>query len=238
MIARIGTAGWSLPRAVAADFPAEGSHLERYASRFSAVEINSSFYRPHRTATYARWAASVPAGFRFAVKMPRDITHTRRLVDIDDLLLRFLAETAALGDKRGPLLVQLPPSLKYDAAIARSFFKTLRGQFSSAAVCEARHASWFTKQANAMLSRFEIARAAADPPPVPEAAQSGGWPGLIYRRLHGSPDIYRSTYPPETLDALATAMRAETVESWCIFDNTTFGAATVNATALLARLRL
>ena len=61
---RIGTAGWSIPRQHAAAFPAGGSHLERYAQRFNAVEINSSFYRPHRRATYERWAASVPTASR------------------------------------------------------------------------------------------------------------------------------------------------------------------------------
>jgi hypothetical protein len=63
--ALVGTAGWSLPSRHAADFPTTGSHLERYATRFDVVEINSSFYRPHRLVTYDRWAASVPDDFRF-----------------------------------------------------------------------------------------------------------------------------------------------------------------------------
>ncbi|MFP5285145.1 MAG: DUF72 domain-containing protein, partial [Thermoanaerobaculia bacterium] len=69
----IGCAGWSLPRSERDHFPGTGSLLERYASRFPAVEINSSFHRPHRTSTYARWSASVPAGFRFSVKVPKTI---------------------------------------------------------------------------------------------------------------------------------------------------------------------
>ncbi|HEY9423039.1 MAG TPA: DUF72 domain-containing protein, partial [Thermoanaerobaculia bacterium] len=77
----VGCAGWSLPRAEQAEFPETGSHLERYASRFGAVEINSSFHRPHRPATYARWSASVPASFRFSVKVPKTITHGLRLRD-------------------------------------------------------------------------------------------------------------------------------------------------------------
>ncbi|MGZ8413013.1 MAG: DUF72 domain-containing protein, partial [Gemmatirosa sp.] len=102
---RIGTAGWSLPKAEQHAFPGEGTHLERYAARFPAVEINSSFYRPHRPATYARWAASVPADFRFAVKVPRTITHERRLRDVDDLLDAFLGEARGLGASLGCLLV-------------------------------------------------------------------------------------------------------------------------------------
>src|SRR5690349_12428290 len=68
---RVGCAGWSLPKEHADRFPAEGSHLERYAACFPAVEINSSFYKPHRPTTYARWAASVPPDFRFSVKVPK-----------------------------------------------------------------------------------------------------------------------------------------------------------------------
>src|ERR1700710_2034231 len=106
---RIGCAGWSLPRAEASHFAAAGSHLERYVARFEAVEINSSFHRPHRPATYARWAASVPPSFRFSVKVPKAITHDLRLRDAHGLLQTFLAEAAGLGDRLGCLLVQLPP---------------------------------------------------------------------------------------------------------------------------------
>src|ERR1043166_967559 len=122
---RIGTAGWSIPKQHAGAFPAPGSHLERYGHRFNAVEINTSFHRPHRKATYERWAASVPANFRFAVKAPREITHERRLIGTTDALEAFLAQTEGLGGKRGPLLFQLPPSLTFDAATAETFFAVL-----------------------------------------------------------------------------------------------------------------
>src|SRR4051794_26120937 len=99
---RVGTAAWTIPAAHRAGFPEGASQLARYAGRFPAVEINSCFYRPHRPATYERWAASVPDAFRFAVKMPREITHERRLADAAGPLERFLAEAGALGDKLGP----------------------------------------------------------------------------------------------------------------------------------------
>ena len=83
---RIGTAGWSIPKEHSAPFPVQGSHLERYGAVFNAVEINSPFYRPHRTATYERWAASVPEDFRFAVKIPKAITHECRLKDAGERL--------------------------------------------------------------------------------------------------------------------------------------------------------
>src|SRR6476660_3545395 len=126
----VGVAGWPIPKPHAGLFPETGSHLQRYAARFNAVEINSSFYRPHRPATYARWAASVPAGFQFAVKVPRTITHERRLVDTAPLLAAFLAECGALGPARGPLLVQLPPRLAFDAAVAEAFLALLREQYA------------------------------------------------------------------------------------------------------------
>src|SRR5437660_1428160 len=80
-------------------------------------------------AAYGRWAASVPAGFRFAVKVPREITHRRRLADVAELLDRFLAEAGALGDRLGPLLVQLPPRLPFDADVVKAFFIGLRRRF-------------------------------------------------------------------------------------------------------------
>ena len=220
-------------------FPGTGSHLERYARVLRAVEINSSFYRPHRPTTYARWAASVPPGFRFSVKVPRAVTHDRRLVGAGEPLLRFLDEVAALNPALGPLLVQLPPSLRYDSAVAEGFLGFLREQFAGEVACEPRHASWFSDAAEASLSAFRVARVAADPAVVPRAAEPGGWAGLVYIRLHGSPEIYRSTYPLEALDAIAQRLRAAIAEDqacWCIFDNTALGKATGNALDLVRRL--
>lgn len=203
------------------------------------AEINSSFHRPHRPGTYERWAATVPENFRFAVKLPREVTHTRRLVDSVEPLERFLAEAPGLGDKLGPLLVQLPPSLSYDAEVARAFFAGLRDRFSGEVACEPRHPTWFSPEADAALDAFRIARVAADPVRAPGAGDPGGWPGLAYWRLHGSPHVYRSGYTPEFLDTLALklARRAEDGSpAWCIFDNTTLGAATADALGLLARV--
>ena len=232
----IGTAGWSLPKASTDRFPREGSHLERYAGRFVGVEINSSFYRPHRPATYERWAACVPAHFRFAAKVPKTITHERRLADAAAMLDGFLGEAMALGEKLGPLLVQLPPSLALDAAIAERFFGDLRGRFAGEVACEPRHATWFSEEATALLGRHAIARVAADPPLHPGGGEPGGWPGLVYRRLHGSPRVYYSAYEPAFLKRLAAtlACEADRAPSWCIFDNTAHGHATADALETIA----
>jgi uncharacterized protein YecE (DUF72 family) len=233
--AYIGTAGWSLPRAWQDAFPAEGSHLERYASVFRGVEINSSFYRQHKRATYARWAASVPADFRFAVKIPRAITHDQALVATDVLLEVFLEEATALGDRLGPLLVQLPPSLAFDTDVADEFFTTLAGLYGGDIVCEPRHTSWFDAPAEELLTRHQIARVAADPALVPDAAHPGGWKGLAYFRLHGSPQMYYSNYSAGYLTMIVEQLRSiapHDTARWCIFDNTTLGAATGNALML------
>src|SRR4029078_10759992 len=101
---RIGSAGWNIPRAHKARFPLEGSQLQRYAARLNAAEINTSFYRPHAPETYARWAAAVPRDFRFAVKIPKIISHDRGLTRAREPLERFLAEVQGLGRRLGVLL--------------------------------------------------------------------------------------------------------------------------------------
>jgi uncharacterized protein YecE (DUF72 family) len=183
----VGTAGWSVPRASAHRFTGEGTHLQRYARVFGCAEINSSFHRPHAAGTYAKWAASTPAQFQFAIKVPRVITHLQQLRRARLPLERFLGETAALGHKRGPLLVQLPPSLAFDLRVAARFFDLMRSAYGGFIVCEPRHATWFSGHADALLVRYKVARVAADPPPARGAELPGGWSGITYFRLHGAP---------------------------------------------------
>lgn len=233
---RVGCAGWSIPSQYAAQLAGPGTHLQRYGRQLRAVEINSSFYRSHAPQTYARWAASVPEDFRFAVKMPRAITHVARLSGADEVLRQFLDEVAALGPKLGPVLVQLPPSLAFEASLAGRFFERLRQRFTGWVVCEPRHASWFSRPAQALLTRHQVARVAADPAVVPEAAEPGGWSGLVYYRLHGSPRMYYSAYSEAFLAGLARRLAAVKAPVWCIFDNTAAGAAMGNALQLAALL--
>lgn len=231
----IGTAGWSVPSRYADRFPADGSHLERYARRLNAVEINTSFYRPHRRETYERWAASVPAEFRFAVKLPRTMTQERRLKDCGDLLDRFVSEVEGLGPKLGVLLVQLPPSLAFEAETVEGFFAELRRRTEAAVACEPRHAGWFGPEAEGLLQRLRVARVAADPVRAPGDGEPGGWQGLVYYRLHGSPRIYYSDYDEAVLAGMRRRLqvhRAAGVPAWCIFDNTAAFAALGNALAV------
>ena len=229
---RIGCAGWSISRNDRAHFPIEGSHLERYAARFACVEINSSFYRPHRAGTYERWAQSVPDKFRFSVKMPRDVTHTAKLVGVGARLDMFLAETAALGEKLGCILTQLPPSLRFERAKISRFLTMLRRRYDGRAVLEPRHSTWFDGEADKLLKAHGLGRVAADPAIVENAAAPGGDLRTVYFRLHGSPKIYYSTYGAAYLKSLALRLSdacAAGSEVWCIFDNTAAGAAIPNA---------
>src|SRR6185295_7476487 len=135
---RIGTAGWSIPRAAASRFAPAGTHLQRYSRGLRCTEINSSFYRPHAAATYAKWRDSTPPDFLFAVKIPRSITHELKLRNARAPLL------ACLGQKRGPLLLQLPPSLSFEASVVASFLDLVRTEYDGVVVCEPRHATWFS----------------------------------------------------------------------------------------------
>ena len=229
----VGTAGWSIPSVHAAAFPPAGSNLNRYAARLEAAEVNSSFHRPHRRSTYERWAASVPDGFRFAVKLPKTVTHTQKLADCEALLDRFLDEVHGLGGKLGALLIQLPPHLGYDATTAARFLQALRCRTDASLVIEPRNADWFTPEAEALLVANSVARVAADPARVPDASEPGGWPGLVYWRLHGSPRIYYSDYEEAYLARLAIRIAASRkITTWCMFDNTAAGHALGNALAM------
>ena len=237
----IGCAGWSLSRSSVPDVAAEGTQLEKYASMFRAVEINSSFHRSHRAATYERWAASVPSSFRFSVKLPKTITHEKKLVDCADLTSRFLDEVIGLGDKLGALLVQVPPSLELDLESARAFLEWIRARYMGDIFIEPRHRTWFSPAATKLMYDLKIGRVAADPPVVPAAAEPGGVSGHVYFRLHGAPEVYFSSYTTSFLDGLAFRLRmharaGDTV--WCIFDNTISGAAASNALVVARKIDL
>ena len=177
---RIGTAGWSIPRAAACRFHASGTHLQRYSRGLDCAEINSSFHRPHAATTYAKWHDCTPPGFQFAVKVPRAITHELQLQNAQEAFVMFLAQTDGLADKRGPLLLQLPPSLAFDSSVVTAFLEVVRRVYGGPLVCEPRHATWFSPLVTALLERYRIARVAADPPLVPDATTPAGWSRVAY----------------------------------------------------------
>jgi uncharacterized protein YecE (DUF72 family) len=233
----IAIAGWGIRKEHASLFAAEGTHLQRYASRFDAVEINSSFYGSHQQKTYERWAASVHDRFRFSVKMPKWLTHERCLEDTGPELSRFIREISGLGKKLGCVLIQLPPGLAYEPRTVETFFTAFRARYRGLAVCEPRHSTWFTGAADLRLEAHGIGRVAADPSCGDYGDQPSASDRVAYFRLHGSPVMYHSSYTDEYLAALARRIRMRTDRPvWCVFDNTARGAATINALDLASRL--
>ncbi|EYR77998.1 MULTISPECIES: DUF72 domain-containing protein [unclassified Shinella] len=189
----IATAAWSIPKTVAGRFPKTGSGLERYAAVFNGVEINSTFYRHHQKKTFVRWASAVPAHFLFAVKIPRDITHEARLRNIGPLFDVFVDEISVLEGKLGPLLCQLPPSLRFDAAEAEEAFSAMRRIFTGPLVLEPRHKSWASAPARVLLQKYAIGRVLADPRPY------GPYPIFVRRR-----NMSRCTARPKLITPATT----------------------------------
>ncbi len=227
---KVGTAGWSVDRRLAA-FAQEGSTLERYASVFSAVEINTSFYRRHRRETWQRWHDAVPPDFRFSVKHIRAVTHERGLVGAEGELDAFFDDVAPLGAKLGAILVQMPPKLAFDPASAVPFLDALRQRSTAPVFMEPRHASWAAGDVSALFSEHDVGRVLADP--QGEALRAAALAeGPRYLRLHGSPKIYYSGYSEDALGHYAHLLASGTGPGWCIFDNTASGAATRDALRL------
>jgi uncharacterized protein YecE (DUF72 family) len=237
MTFRVGTAGWANPSHQQAIREAGLSHLQHYAQRFNCVEINSSFYRLHRRATYERWARDTESDFRFAVKVPKAISHDAALRCPPEELDEFLESVQGLGAKLAVLLLQLPPQSEFQLGVARRFFGQLRDRIEVSVVCEPRHPSWAATSAARLLREFKISWVSADPERVSRAP--GRDEGFRYYRLHGSPRLYWSSYADAELRSLANQMTQEQrriPQLWCIFDNTAAGAAWLNAQSLNALL--
>ncbi len=158
-----GTSGYSYPawkgRFYAADLPASRM-LAAYAARLATVEINATFYRMPKAATLAAWRSEVPPSFVFALKAPQRVTHVKRLAGVEEDVAFFLRTAAELGGALGPVLWQLPPSLRKDLPRLRDFLALLpRGGH---AALEFRHESWFADEVLAALSDAGAALCIAD----------------------------------------------------------------------------
>ena len=153
-------------------------------------------------------------------------------------LAAALAEMAELGRGLDILLVQLPPSLAFEPAVASSFSPSFGPAGTGTSPASRGMSSWFEEEPDALLEGLRVARVAADPAKVPAAAEPGGWRGLSYYRLHGSPAVYRSSYDDGRLEAYAGRIGAEAGPAWCIFDNTASGAATEDALKLKSIMSL
>jgi len=235
---RVGLSGWTYPAWKATFYAGikRKDWLAHASRRFDTLEVNATFYREQKPATLARWHAETPDGFVFAIKGHRYITHTLRLGDAGQAVIRQRENTAALGDKLGAVLWQLPPGLKADAARLAGFLALLAAWPEARHAIEFRHESWFTDATQRLLEDAGVANCISD------AARWPCWEAvtgsLVYLRLHGRPETYVSAYGRSGLkpwQARIARWRAEGRDVLCYFDNDAEGAAFEDA-AMLAGL--
>ncbi len=265
---RIGTSGWVYPPWRGEFYPPKLAHrreLEYLSRQVNSVEINGSFYALQRPSSYQAWREQTPEDFEFAVKGGRFITHMKRLRDIDAPLANFFASgVLALGDKLGPLLWQLPPTLAFDPDLLADFLGRLPGTTAAAAELAGRHEdrlagrAWTTTDADRPLRHaiearhasfrdpafLDLLRAAGAGVVIADAAAE--WPYLehvtadfAYVRLHGSTELYASGYSGAALDEWAERIRGwseQGVDAYAYFDNDAKVRAPWDALGLLERL--
>lgn len=222
----IGTSGWSYsdwrsiyypPRTKASDY------LLHYSADFDCAEINSSFYSLPRAATVQNWADKTPDHFRFCAKMSRYLTQMKRLRDPEEPLAKFFAAMEPLGKKLAYVLFQLPPSLKFDEAVATFLLDLLRRDYHRCHFAiEARHASWLEALPLSLLREYDI--------PLVISQSGVGYPYLesdvtkaMYLRFHGPQELFSSRYSDEMLEQYAGKIKNWSDEGhtiWAFFNNT------------------
>lgn len=185
MNVRVGTSGYSYPEWKGNFYPenlAAAKMLPFYAERFSTVEINNTFYRMPTEKTLLGWSAQVPESFVFVLKVPRRISHDKRLKGVKDDVSYLLTTMAVLGKKGGPLLFQLPPFFRKDLACLRDFLALLPKD--TRAAWEFRHQSWFDNETFAVLREHNAVLCLADAETELEVpfVSTGSWGYLRLRR--------------------------------------------------------
>jgi uncharacterized protein YecE (DUF72 family) len=233
----IGTSGWSY-RWQGIFYPLEiksAEYLPFYATRFNATEINSSFYHFTMAKTIEKWIASTPDYFKFAPKLNQEITHTRKFVDIEEPLDKFMSRFLLMGQRLGPVLVQIAASFHFNKHIAENFYKILREKYPNQQFAlEARHRSWFSEESLELLHEYQITFVIA--------SAGRRFPGLetvttntVYIRLHGDEKLYTSAYTDEQLEKYAFMIKdwlMDDKEIWVFFNNTILGNAITDAEKL------
>jgi uncharacterized protein YecE (DUF72 family) len=269
MVVRVGISGWRYKGWRGDFYPAglpQRLELEYAAQQLTSIEVNGSFYSLQRPSSYAAWRAATPDDFVFAVKGPRFVSHLKRLVGVETALANFFASgVLALGPRLGPVLWQLPETLRFDAGVLEAFLELLPRTTAEAAALAARHddkvpddraltvaeadrplryalefrsTTFETEAAFELLARHGVACVLAD--------TAGRWPrvdrvtsDVAYVRLHGDKELYASGYDDAALDAWAAKCRAwdqDGLDVFVYFDNDAKGFAPHDAVRLIARL--
>jgi len=214
----IGTSGWHYDHWRYRFYPKElarAKWLEFYAGHFNTVELNNSFYRLPSESAFAVWRDSSPANFAFAVKVSRFITHIKRLKNTEEAVETFMSRARLLGEKLGPLLYQLPPTMHRDDDRLGSFLGTLPQQMKH--VIEFRHESWIDDRVFEILRKHNVGFCVFDMPSLncPLVATAD----FAYIRLHGSTGLYYSCYTDEELADWAERLARLTAEEVYIYFN-------------------
>jgi len=238
----VGTSGWNYEDWRGPFYPEDlprTKWLEYYARNFQTIEVNATFYHEMRESTYRKWREATPAGFCWAVKANRFITHIRRLHYVEEPLKRFFGSVSALGDKLGPVLFQLPPSLAFDRTVLEEFSVTLHEVVRSSAglsegircAIEPRHESWMHEEALACLRELGLGFCISDTAgryPYCEAVTSD----FAYIRLHGPTTLYTSSYSDAQLKRWAARIQEFDRDTYIYFDNDFMAYAPNNALSL------
>ena len=230
----IGTSGWHYDHWRDRFYPgklAKAKWLEFYATRFSTVEVNNTFYRLPSENAFSNWRNSSPSDFAFAVKVSRFITHIKRLKGAEEAVEKFLERARILGDKLGPLLYQLPPGMHRNDETLEAFLSILPGGMKH--VFEFRHQSWLEKQIFQILHNYNAGLCVFDMPSknCPLVATAD----FAYVRFHGSSRLYSSCYSDEELADWAkklTSLAANLRTVYIYFNNDIEGFAVSNAITL------
>jgi uncharacterized protein YecE (DUF72 family) len=205
---RVGTSGWSYPHWRGAFYPEalpSNKWLGWYAERFDSVEVNNSFYTLPSHDTFATWRSITPPSFLFAVKASRYITHMKKLRETDEAVKTLLSRVAALKEKLGPILFQLPPRWRYNHERLERFLASLPEGFDYA--FELRDPGWFNERCFALLERYGVAHCLYHMGPDASPRRLAG--PFVYVRLHGPVAGYKGSYDGRTLRGWA-----DTIDTW------------------------
>lgn len=230
----VGTSGWHYDHWRGPFYPDDmkpAAFLDYYAQRFGAAEINNTFYQLPKRETLAQWGDTTPAGFLFACKASRYITHMKKLKDPRQSIRRFFGVVDALGDKLGPVLFQLPPRWHVNVERLEGLLAALPSGLRYG--FEFRDETWFTREVYDALARHNAAFCLYDlagrRSPVEVTAD------FVYVRLHGPDGAYRGSYDGRTLSGWARRFarwRDDGRDVYCFFDNDENGYAALNAQRL------
>jgi uncharacterized protein YecE (DUF72 family) len=238
--AYIGTSGWnykSWRHSFYGDTP-QKQWLQFYAERFTAIEVNGTFYRLQEKSTFEKWRDQTPEGFSFAIKGHRYVTHNKKLLDVQEPVIRCRESASPLGTRLAAVVWQLPAFLKKDMQRLEEFVETLRHWENTRHAIEFRHKSWFTHEVADCLRRDAIAVCMSDAPDWPMWQEVTT--DVVYIRLHGHTRKYASSYSKPALRKWAARIQRwlrENRDVHVYFDNDAEGAAPQNALTLIEMLR-